>query len=194
MDGNLPTVAGAGAGNAKVIGNGGVGTTSRPCGASPVTPGASGGGNGSGSSTGSLPPAAASGARTFPWQDGVYTPTSHKGAPGQGDGLGSLSRAGGSSPAGGTGPHSRVGWWRGSNGPGRRGIVAVPHAVPDKQNTVLDQGTAGGGGGTRQLGLIAPPPPAPLPLSPPAPYAGRLVAGHRFLLLMARGPRRRRGP
>ena len=141
----------------------------------------------------SLPPGAASATGPFPRQEGVYTPTSHEGAPGRGDGpeflLGGRE---GSSPGGGRGPHFRVGQWRAGKGPIRRGTAAIPHAGrswervnrlpappslspngwgcgrrPDEQRPPPDQGTAGGGGGS---GAQPPSPPfRPPPLPSPAP-------------------------
>ena len=71
-------------------GGGGGGTASRPPAASPSTPGAAGGGHGGSLRRGSLPPAGASLTGSFPRQEVVYTPTTHEGAPGRGDGPSSL--------------------------------------------------------------------------------------------------------
>ena len=61
------------------------------------------------------------------WLEGVYTPTSHEGAPGRGDGTGSPPGAG-ASPGSGAGPHATAGGWRYNRGRSRRGTAAPPSA------------------------------------------------------------------
>ena len=126
-----------------VVSCGGGGGRTTPPGTLPVTPGAGDGGYGNGSSTGNPPLGAAPGTAPLAWQGGVYTPTAHAGAPGQGDGPGSPPGEG-TSPGGGRGPHAGVGWWRYGKGHSRRGAAAAPRTG----NDVCGQG---------------PPPPPPLP-------------------------------
>ena len=109
-----------------------------------------------------------------------------------------------------------MGRWR--RGLSRRGTAAVPRARrgrvrirelpaplpspplpgsgsggrPDTWNVPPDQGAAKGGGAGR-VGTT-PLPPSPFTSPPPLSHCvGRPAARHRFLLLMARGPRRQRG-
>ena len=102
-------------------------------GALPDTPGAGDGGNGSGASPGDPPPpplGEASGSGPLARQEGVYTPTTHEGAPGRGDGPGSPLGEG-TSPGGGKGPHAEVGEWRYGRGHSRRGTAAPPRTGCD---------------------------------------------------------------
>ena len=190
--------------DAQAKGGEGAGSPGRPPATLPVAPGAGYVGLGGGLSTGGLPPGMGSGAGPSMWQEGVYTPTAHEGAPQRGDGPGPLSMAD-SRPGGGRGLHSGVGRWRDGARSSRCGVAAVPRGGRS-QGSVRGLPPPPQVGGRERGQQGAPTNPGlarmestsaschPVPPSPPPPLAhcpGPPVTCREPLLSMAQGPPRR---